>query len=637
MNNIIALFIVGLIIVNFIFFLGKALNVFTKTESDFKNIVFVIVGITSIFALIKSSFNSYLLILFLFFIYFFIKNKFFTKAPLHKEIKTEQNKIKNWILLCAYFVASFVILNLQLIFENGAYSSLRQDFSFYAAISEILSTSGIETYIIDNGTAAKEGYKFYHYFELWTNGLFSIIWKYSHLQTLMFITIPVYSSIMLLGVFELMNTFKNGTIMNHKLWLKILPISILFLYPFTITFRWVLSFGNSFEPWNPSIAFYIYLKWIIVIGGFIFLLLDYKKNQHKNTILILACIGVVYPTTMLTIIPSLMLWALFYRNKMTKSNWIDLGVAVIIIGAVMWKVNLLNKAIPIQSGFTNPSMGSIIKEYFLSDLSNLLSFIIEPLLRTIYILIAFLPLIILLWAQKKVLLQKYAKHAQLVVLFVVMYLLSIFGIVILDFSYDGDQLHRNIFSPLYVIITLFGFLYVFNHATKYIVKIGVGIFIFTIMLNIIGMTHMLKSQEIPNQQGLENIIKTMKNNYGETVFIAGEDYFKNTRRKNINFIVPAHNLRFYLNNYNPHCLSIDKIKLEDESDFFNLGNMQTSSRYFKEIIINKETYVDVFKNNNKIGYLIIEQQAEEFINAEEVFDVKMLGFIENFFFYKKLN
>ena len=44
-----------------------------------------------------------------------------------------------------------------------------------------------------------------------------------------------------------------------------------------------------------------------------------------------------------------------------------------------------------------------------------------------------------------------------------------------------------------------------------------------------------------------------------------------------------------------------------------------------------------FKNNNKIGYLIIEQQAEEFINAEEVFDVKMLGFIENFFFYKKLN
>ena len=34
------------------------------------------------------------------------------------------------------------------------------------------------------------------------------------------------------------------------------------------------------------------------------------------------------------------------------------------------------------------------------------------------------------------------------------------------------------------------------------------------------------------QEGLENIIETMKNNTGETVFIAGEDYFKNTRRKN---------------------------------------------------------------------------------------------------------
>lgn len=62
--------------------------------------------------------------------------------------------------------------------------------------------------------------------------------------------------------------------------------------------------------------------------------------------------------------------------------------------------------------------------------------------------------------------------------------------------------------------------------------------------------------------------------------------------------------------------------------------MLTSSRYFKEIIINKETYVDVFKNNTSTRYLIIEQQAKEFINAEEVFDVKMFGFIENFYFYK---
>lgn len=62
-----------------------------------------------------------------------------------------------------------------------------------------------------------------------------------------------------------------------------------------------------------------------------------------------------------------------------------------------------------------------------------------------------------------------------------------------------------------------------------------------------------------------------------------------------------------------------------------------SSRYFKEIIINKETYVVVFENNTSTRYLIIEQQAKEFINAKELFNVKMLGFIENFYFYKKLS
>jgi Uri superfamily endonuclease len=100
-------------------------------------------------------------------------------------------------------------------------------------------------------------------------------------------------------------------------------------------------------------------------------------------------------------------------------------------------------------------------------------------------------------------------------------------------------------------------------------------------------------------------------------------------------MVLAHNRKVYLNNDTLDCIFPNKIKLESKGDFFNLGYMRTSSCYFQEITTNKEKHIDFFKNSSSILYLIIAQRAKEFINAEEVFSLKMFGFIE-FFFIKNL-
>ena len=636
MENTLTLFVYGLIVVSVLFSGGLMLSKVFKETSYFRNTVLAILVATTTYALLVSSFRSYLLILLVFFVYAFVKRKIFPSNGTLNETTPHTAWWKPWLLILSYFSFSFFVLNAQLLLEKGPYSSLHPDFSFYASVSEILAKTGIENRLIDTALEGEVSFSFYHYFELWFNALVSTLLDLTHLKVLMYVTIPAFASVMLLGVYELQQKLFGKYGLFKTNWKYLIPLSILFVFPFTISLRWMLSLGSNFTPWNPSIALNLPFKWIIVLSGFVFLFVDYKEKKLYNVLLIFGFISVVYPTTMVATLPSLLLWFLFFRKQLPRVVLWDVIVTTLTIGLVMWRVSTFNTPPVASEMIASPSTLSLIKEYFLEEnKSRLLLLVKEPILRTLYVLVAFAPLLALLWFKKDALKKHIEAHYILVVLIGFIYLLSAGGIVLLEFSYNGDQLHRNIFYPLFVLLFQMVVLYLLVDGKRNVRIAGFTILLISMSLNISGILNKVSTQQPVETQNAEAIIKAMNTEDGKSMFIADTTYFHNTRRKNFYFVLPGYNLRFDVANYFPHCLSMDRINLETEGDWFNLGTVFNSGRCFKPIMIEKLAYSAVFREAEDVEFLIIDQNTPEFRDAEKEFNVEYLGKIGHFAYFKK--
>jgi hypothetical protein len=634
MNNIFFLFLNGLLVISALFIFSLLLNKITKTQSVFKNISIILIALTTAYALIISSFSSYLLILFVFLIYAVFRSIFY-KTSESSYFQSQKIKIiKEFALILFYFVVSFFLLNIQIIAQSSSYIDLQPDFSFYAGISEILSSSGIENIKIDLALSQQKSFTFYHYFELWFNGLLSEMFSITHLKSLMFITLPVLSAIMLKGLFELQQSIFSKYSVFKTNWKYLLPLSIFFLFPFTMTFRWLLSLGSSFHPWNSSLALWMSIKWILVLCALVYLFLDYKKNRLKNIVFIAGFMCVVYPTTMIATLPGLIIWILLFRKKIPKIAHLDALIITSTILAVMWYVNNFNQHLDLTSDFDVPSTLSMVKNYFLQDKSNLLLFIKEPVLRTLYIAVGFIPLFVFIYFRRKTIKKIVLTHSTLFALFTVIYLVSIFGVVLLDFSKDGDQIHRNIFYPLYILIFYIGFIYFIKDKNRKI-SISASVFLIcTLLLNIFGLISVIVTTPNIDTKNYNTIIENLNSFDGESAYIVDSTYFSNEYNKNFYFEIPGRNIRFRATKYFPHLLSIDRIKIESTRDKFYVGYIYDSAKYFKSIIEDKKTYKQVFIEDDNLKFLIIHKNAPELENAEKVFDVSYLGEIEDFIFFQ---
>ena len=103
---------------------------------------------------------------------------------------------------------------------------------------------------------------------------------------------------------------------------------------------------------------------------------------------------------------------------------------------------------------------------------------------------------------------------------------------------------------------------------------------------------------------------------------------------NFYFIVPGHNLRFDLAGYYPYCLSLDRIKLNNEGDWFNLGGILLSAKYYEEVINLEKTYREIL-DEHEIKYVIIDMNSPEYKDAESYFGVEFIGAIDNFSYFRR--
>jgi len=221
----------------------------------------------------------------------------------------------------------------------------------------------------------------------------------------------------------------------------------------------------------------------------------------------------------------------------------------------------------------------------------------------------------------------------LIVFLCIAYLISSVGIVLLNFSYDGDQIHRNIFYPLYILLVFFIFVNLFM-SNVVLRNLAISLFLVTLSLSIYGSIDYFKSLEYPDIENKEAIIQALALSKGKVVFLSSEETLKNKRRKHPNFIIPGYNLRFYVEDYFPHALSLDRIKIESIGDQFYLSQGIRSAQYYNEIIEQGLTYKEVIERYDEIKFLIIDKKASEYLNAEKDYGAFKIGSIDDFVYYK---
>lgn len=633
MQNYILSYFFGFLVITIFYFVGQLLRGNTLKLSLFNKLIVGSIFFTTIYALIISGFTSYLIIIPVLVIYNIIINRKsynlrikdlyynLRGIPLRKELFS--------ITLPLYSI-SFLIFTGRYMPEIDGYLYAHPDFSFYAAISEILNQTGIESRLFDPALNGTKHFVFYHYFELWLNAAISRFTGFTSLFTIIFILIPVLVTVLLVGVFEYLKTFYDYFI--NKFWLTILlSVSTVFLFPYTITLRWLLNFGNKFDPWNPSIAMNTSIKWSIVATGLLYLVAEYKTNKLKNIPIILAFLAVIYPTTMIAIFPSLLLWSLYLiLNKNYKLVRDNISVCLIIVAGMMY-VNLFG-SLP-KTG--NVSTLDYVISFFTEDTSKLILFIKEPLLRSLYILFAFSPFLILLFFvfKRKGILEILKKYKDLIIILSILYITSVFGVVLLEFTYDGDQIHRNIFYPLYILMTLFFFLKLFSASSK-IKKISISLLIITILLNVFGVINYHEKFEKPVITNKDKIIDALNKENSNTVFISSEEALYNKRRKHPYFVFPGYNLRFYVKNYFPKTLSLDKIKIETLSDKQYLEEAVKTTEFYDEVVNQGKSYKDIIDKNDNIDVLIIDNRSKEFNDFKMTYNLEEIGQIDEFVYFK---
>lgn len=630
MSDVLNIFLIGLTSLILLFLLAQCLKRVYRELDDFKSIVLVILSITSIYAGIKSELHSYLIAVFLLFTYILIKKAIRKPVNLPKAVFSQSAWTESLVLFVFYYCFSFFVFNIRVFFESSSYSNLHPDFSFYAGVSELLSTRGTESILIDAVIDGQKSFVFYHYFELWFNGMISSFSGVTHLNSLMFITLPLFSSVMLKGVNQLL---KDSSIVSssRKITYYFIPVTILFLFPYTSTFRWVMSLGSKFEPWNNTMLSLNPIKYIIVVSGLIYLFLDYKANKLKNTVIILMFLTLAYPTTLFAVLPSVFLWLLLYGRQFKRETVFDYLISLLIIFVVFLRVsdNIPSKQINSTSTLT------LIKQFYFLNPKRFLLFITEPVLRTIYITIAFLPLIMLLWFERSRLKNLFANNKVIISFFGIAYAVSAIGIVFLDFSFDGDQLHTNLFYPLYILLFFFGLAFLLYSRIRKLGLAALVLLCFTVLLNATGVFYKEKNNESLACENLSSIISTLSTSGGGQVFLADTNYFKKQRHKNIYLGIPAANLRKIVSNYYPQCLSLDRIKLSNLSDTFNFEKTIKSAHFYEDIVSKRLTYKEVFSQSRDLNVLIIQKTAPEFNDAETVFEVTKLGEIGQFAFYRR--
>lgn len=183
-----------------------------------------------------------------------------------------------------YFARYFLSFNME-----GLPLTPVLDNIFYAKLSYLLVHTGIETSVPSVLNLQENALYPYHYFELWLNGLLSIIFNANHLINLLLVTYTFLTLLLFIGyrslITRILPTSKWGSLLSF---LFIFYASFLVFNPETIPFfRYADSFQTSAISYPKLLPIYI-----LLVSAFQFFL----QRQYRFTVLSLLCLPVLFIT-----------------------------------------------------------------------------------------------------------------------------------------------------------------------------------------------------------------------------------------------------------------------------------------------------------------------------------------------------
>jgi len=583
-------------------FINQEHNNQTKSLS-LKLFTGIIVAV-SLFAIFKTHGNticSGLLLLLLFILYYFKIS--FKKVKLNINF-FELKDFMYFLLLLFIFLGIF-----QFLFGfNHANPDGITDFSYYAAVSNSISTHGIETcdfYINMPGNTLNSFPLFYHYFELWFAALIKSYFPISTFYSIIFVIQPILFALMVL----LTKSFiKQSFTISNVLLLAILPFLIILSTSSAEIYNVIIPNAHLHFTTTQLID-YFNVKYSIVYICILFYILNRNQTSFERY-LPLGILCLLYPTTFPVIVTGIIClnFYLFLFQRKTIS-WMNLLFIVSIAFFIVFFYSLQRSG----SIFINKqTLSSII-------LDKILHFSFIDFKRfagdTFYFYFPYLLYIIPLFVifkdnsyRRKVVSNNVLLN---IALFVLMFSISAVVYCLLFGIPNADQIQKNLFFPVLNIVSFIILILLYEKRRYYL-------FTLFVLFNLISLgLHIHKICLFNTCNGtskIEILSKEFSNKKMSSVYIKNTSSYKTYMDRYIDLIIPYPYLRRFTDSYYPECLSIYEMPKSKESlkdwDADNLNNIPSTPFYRfasdtsgKSIDSLKKAFIEKYK----VDYLFLEK------------------------------
>lgn len=335
------------------------------------------------------------------------------------------------------------------------------DYYFWADLSNWLIDTGIESvdgykiFLIENKNPRP-----YHYFDLWLNGCFTFITKYSAIHCLFMFTYPLLLSQVLVSFHDMLKGYGMGNISAF--------VSAILLLVFTgvwfgVDYQNILAPGVDFFD-NQSLLHYHNSKLFPIYLGFILTADRLRVRDFGGVIVLCLVLFYVYPSVLF----ALVVLAFFAVIELKKQSNLDLSffISLILLTALLYLFIYRNSIL-----FENlPGPEPILS---IDSFKQLLRFLVDKVLQ---IIVFCSPLLIVSFFYRK----KCRRTLKTFLLLFASLLLPLVFAVCFNNVYDYWQFFLNPFYPIVNmgIVSIFVFV-MWGISKKYgAILIGVAAFLF---------------------------------------------------------------------------------------------------------------------------------------------------------------
>lgn len=342
--SIFVLFLLFIALVGLSYCLGKLISptqvVEYKIRQVFLNIFWGSICIIFCFALFKSHFSSFYVVLFLPFCFYL----FINRQNITLRTKYFLCDFKALFLLFPLIIFSFVYwlfftVNIQdLTIKNAFY-----DYHLYSELARGLIYNGTESFYTRFYLLyTPHGTTLYHFFDIWLSAFISDIFKINTFDVLLLVVYPFFYLLTLLGIASFIEK------KTCNVWFQMFG-SILITFILAIDFSTISSVQLLKFSWISQPSNYFHLKVLCTYPFILCALHLFTDKKYNSAVFVLLILTTIYTTLLVSIIPALFIVSLYLYLKTKDKNNFFL-ILLYIISFVVHYTLFVDKQASITSG-----------------------------------------------------------------------------------------------------------------------------------------------------------------------------------------------------------------------------------------------------------------------------------------------